>query len=36
MNQYVSHWKRSGGHALTAERTVTRQMPDTREAYRIV
>ncbi len=25
-----------GGHAPTAERTVTRQMPDTREAYRIV
>jgi hypothetical protein len=25
-----------GGHALTAERTMTRQMPDTREAYRIV
>jgi hypothetical protein len=23
-------------HALTAERTMTRQMPDTREAYRIV
>jgi hypothetical protein len=25
-----------GGHALTAERTMIRQMPDTREAYRIV
>jgi hypothetical protein len=26
----------AGGHALTAERTMTRQMPDTQEAYRIV
>ena len=25
-----------GGHAPTAERTMTRQMPDTQEAYRIV
>jgi EAL domain-containing protein (putative c-di-GMP-specific phosphodiesterase class I) len=28
--------ERCGGHAPTAERTMTRQMPDTREAYRIV